>query len=197
MEDVHLLSIDQLQKDLELACESRPTTLEEARQCLEGLTQHAEECVGALLLTSETEATQWAHAFVRQCRNTLNDLNFLVPKNLSGITSIPTLRELSRVNGEVGLHALKRITDIERLAQQASDFAQMEYDFLYDSTRHLLSVGYHIEERKLDASFYDLLASEARLCYFTVIAQGQVPQESWFALGRLLTTTGGKPVLLS
>jgi hypothetical protein len=41
------------------------------------------------------------------------------------------------------------------------------------------------------------LASEARLCYFTAIAQGQVPQESWFALGRLLTTAGGKPILLS
>jgi cyclic beta-1,2-glucan synthetase len=29
------------------------------------------------------------------------------------------------------------------------------------------------------------------------IAQGQLPQESWFALGRLLTTAGGKPILLS
>jgi len=26
---------------------------------------------------------------------------------------------------------------------------------------------------------------------------GELSQESWFALGRLLTTTGGKPVLLS
>ena len=29
------------------------------------------------------------------------------------------------------------------------------------------------------------------------IAQGQLPQESWFALGRLLTTAGGEPILLS
>ena len=29
------------------------------------------------------------------------------------------------------------------------------------------------------------------------IAQGQLPQESWFALGRLLTATGGEPILLS
>src|SRR3970282_2599928 len=27
--------------------------------------------------------------------------------------------------------------------------------------------------------------------------QGQLPQESWFALGRLLTTAGGDPILLS
>ena len=48
-------------------------------------------------------------------------------------------------------------------------------------------------ERRLDASYYDLLASEARLCSFVAIAQGQLPQESWFALGRLLTTYGGEP----
>ena len=29
------------------------------------------------------------------------------------------------------------------------------------------------------------------------IAQGKLPQESWFALGRLLTTAGGGPVLVS
>ncbi len=46
-------------------------------------------------------------------------------------------------------------------------------------------------------SYYDLLASEARLCNFIAIAQGQLPQESWFALGRSLTTAGGKPVLFS
>ncbi len=32
---------------------------------------------------------------------------------------------------------------------------------------------------------------------FVTIAQGQLPQESWFALGRLLTTAGGDPILLS
>ncbi len=55
-----------------------------------------------------------------------------------------------------------------------------------------------MDERRLDASFYDLLASEARLASFVAIAQGQLPQEGWFALGRLLTVTGsGEPVLLS
>ena len=73
----------------------------------------------------------------------------------------------------------------------------MEYDFLFDETRYLLSIGYNVAERRKDASYYDLLASEARLCSFVAIAQGQLPQESWFALGRLLTTTGGDPILLS
>ena len=73
----------------------------------------------------------------------------------------------------------------------------MDYGFLYDPTRHLLAIGYNVDERRLDASYYDLLASEARLASFVAIAQGQLPQENWFALGRLLTTAGGEPVLLS
>ena len=52
-------------------------------------------------------------------------------------------------------------------------------------------------EGRRDESYYDLLASEARLSSFVAIAQGQLPQESWFALGRLLTVAGGEPILLS
>ena len=73
----------------------------------------------------------------------------------------------------------------------------MEYGFLYDKASRLLSIGYNVDERRRDASYYDLLASEARLSVFVAIAQGQLPQESWFALGRLLTSAGGEPILLS
>ena len=52
-------------------------------------------------------------------------------------------------------------------------------------------------ERRRDASYYDLLASEARLAGFVAIAQGQLPQQSWFALGRLLVNAGSGPTLLS
>ena len=90
-----------------------------------------------------------------------------------------------------------RIAAIDRLAQQTGELADMEYDFLFDKARHLLAIGYNVAERRLDSSYYDLLASEARLCSFVAIAQGQLPQESWFALGRLLTTAGGEPILLS
>ena len=80
---------------------------------------------------------------------------------------------------------------------QALDLAEMEWSFLFDRTRQLLSIGYNVAERRRDTSYYDLLASEARLCTFVAIAQGHLPQESWFALGRLLTTAAGEPVLLS
>jgi cyclic beta-1,2-glucan glucanotransferase len=144
-----------------------------------------------------------------------------------GIDKIPTLRELARLEVELlpaiearlgsdatleeneWLGALRRfiteasqrakarIAAIERLALQSSELARMEYDFLFDKARHLLAIGYNVGERRLDSSYYDLLASEARLCSFVAIAQGQLPQETWFALGRLLTTAGGEAVLLS
>ncbi|TJY63223.1 cyclic beta 1-2 glucan synthetase [Sinimarinibacterium sp. CAU 1509] len=98
---------------------------------------------------------------------------------------------------EGSTRAQQRITSCEHLAQQAGDFSAMEYAFLYDKRRRLLAIGYNVDEFRLDNSYYDLLASEARLSSFVAIAQGELPQESWFALGRLRTTTGGKPILLS
>jgi cyclic beta-1,2-glucan synthetase len=98
---------------------------------------------------------------------------------------------------EASKHANERIIEIKRLAKESGDLSTLEYNFLYDKTRHLLSIGYSIDEKRRDSSYYDLLASEARLSSFVAIAQGQLPQESWFALGRLLTTLGGEPILLS
>jgi len=91
----------------------------------------------------------------------------------------------------------KRINDAYILAEQCNELADMEWDFLYDEQSKLLTIGYNVEERTSDSSFYDLLASEARLVSFIGIAQGKLPEESWFALGRLLTNVDGSPILLS
>ena len=107
------------------------------------------------------------------------------------------LDEFRRLIIEGGKRANERIAAIKQLAEQTSELSNMEYNFLYDRTRHLLSVGFNIDEKRRDQSYYDLLASEARLSCFVAIAQGELPQESWFALGRLLTTAGGDPILLS
>ena len=48
----------------------------------------------------------------------------------------------------------------------------MEYDFLFDETRNLLTIGYNMGTRGGNSSYYDLLASEARLCSFVAIAKG-------------------------
>ncbi len=83
------------------------------------------------------------------------------------------------------------------VAAQCEECAQMEFGFLYDETRKQMAIGFNVTDRRRDNSFYDLLASEARLASFVAIALGQLPQEHWFALGRRLTTAGGGPVLLS
>ncbi len=106
-------------------------------------------------------------------------------------------KELRGSIAQASQHAKERIEVLERLAQQCSKLALIEYGFLFDKARNLLSIGYNVTERRQDSGFYDLLASEARFSTFVAIAQGQLPQESWFALGRLLTTTGGEPILLS
>jgi len=90
-----------------------------------------------------------------------------------------------------------RIAELRSLAARCTELADIDYEFLYDRDRHLLAIGYNVGDRRLDASFYDLLASEARLASFVAIAQGKLPQEHWFGLGRLLTTSGGRPTLLS
>ncbi len=93
--------------------------------------------------------------------------------------------------------ASERISSAESLAEQCNELADMAWDFLFDKSSKLFTIGYNVQEHKADPSFYDLLASESRLCTFLCIAQGKIPEESWFALGRLLTNVDGQPILLS
>ncbi|HVA34770.1 MAG TPA: glucoamylase family protein [Stellaceae bacterium] len=79
----------------------------------------------------------------------------------------------------------RRIAVLSDLAQTMSD--TMEFGFLLDPTRQLLSLGYRADEGTLDSNCYDLLASEARLASFIAIAKGDVPAQHWFRLGRELT----------
>lgn len=80
-------------------------------------------------------------------------------------------------------------------------FAAMDFGFLYDPRRRLFAIGFSLADAdrlgRLDASFYDLLASEARLASFLAIAKGDVPEAHWFHLGRTVTSLRGVPVLLS
>ncbi len=91
----------------------------------------------------------------------------------------------------------RTIAQIARLGNQCERLSTVYYDFLFDATTNLLSIGYNVEDQRMDNGYYDLLASEARLGVFVGIAQGKLPQESWFSLGRLLTNSGSDPILLS
>ncbi|HEV7222619.1 MAG TPA: glucoamylase family protein [Pirellulales bacterium] len=105
--------------------------------------------------------------------------------------------QLRQAIADASQRAGERIQMLEDAAKECQELADMDFSFLFDESRDLFAIGYNVDDRRLDASFYDLLASEARLASFICIAQGQVGQEHWFALGRMLTTTGGAPTLLS
>ncbi|MBE0569348.1 MAG: cyclic beta 1-2 glucan synthetase [Deltaproteobacteria bacterium] len=189
-------SLARFREILDSSSGSRPTTLAATRDCLERLTENAVRIAGVFKDAGDGEPCRWAQALERQCRDALDEAAF--PGDMPGFDGIPTLRDLAAVeNPEANGRARERISTIERLALQCEEFARVEYDFLYDKGRRLLSIGYNVGERRRDPGYYDLLASEARLCTFVAIAQGQLPQESWFALGRLLTAAGGEPVLMS
>ena len=77
---------------------------------------------------------------------------------------------------------------LEEIAREAFHLAeQMDFGFLLDKGRLLLSIGYEVGTRKLLRATYDMLASEARIATFLAIAKGDIPQQSWFKLARTHT----------
>ena len=76
-------------------------------------------------------------------------------------------------------------------------FEEMKFDFLFDSARQLLSIGYRVSDGSLDPNCYDLLASEARLASFVAIAKGDIPASHWFRLGRAMTPIDRGSALIS
>ena len=140
------------------------------------LTGLASDAAALLAAATIPESHAWAETFARA----IQDADAQVAPSLPTAPRVADLRIAAR-----------------RLAAHARALAEFDYAFLYDPTRHLLAVGYSVTDHRVDASNYDLLASEARLASFVAIAQGKLPQEHWFSLGRQLTATGGHPTLLS
>ncbi len=83
------------------------------------------------------------------------------------------------------------INDIDRITQE------MNLEFLYNDQRKLFAIGYNVDDKRLDTSYYDLLASEARIASLVAIAKEDIPLDHWWALGRFYSVVGGEKVLLS
>jgi hypothetical protein len=95
-------------------------------------------------------------------------------------------------------NALRLIEDLHQTSAQAQDLAgAMDFSFLLDKQRLLLSVGFDAQSEKLQPYCYDLLATEPRTAVFIAIAKGDIPQDCWFRLDRPFTSDHGRPVLLS
>ncbi len=109
-----------------------------------------------------------------------------------------TTREFARDEAQTGAELGVLADRLNALAAEARGLALgMDFAFLLDPERKLLSIGYSTAESRLDPSCYDLLASEARLASFFAIAKGDAPTRHWFRLGRSATAVGTGSALLS
>ncbi len=108
---------------------------------------------------------------------------------------LSTLEYAATVGENAAMDLLARL---DRAARRADAFAlAMDFAFLFDTKRELFSIGYNVHDSRLDNSYYDLLASEARLASFVAIAKGDIPERHWFRLGRPLAPVDGHRSLLS
>ncbi len=173
----------------------------------------------------EDRTRTWVAAFARQCRDALADCRALMPwaadlpsrpawQAFEQLCDVPSLVDAAVLGERLGVDATvpadlaahlekameqarHRLAVIQKTLVECEDISHIDYDFLYDKSKRLLAIGYNVSERRLDQSFYDLLASEARLAAYLGVAQNKIPQASWFALGRMLTLSDRRPLLIS
>ena len=149
---------------------------------------------------AEGELATWAEATRLAVSSHVRDLELLqLPMHA---TTFPTIAELSdppdRETGDGPPAAAMLVRRLQAIAAQAQQlFQETDFSFLFDPTRKLFSIGFRVRDGTLDPSYYDLLASEARLASFLAIAKGDVASDHWFRLGRALTPVGRGSALIS
>ncbi len=146
------------------------------------------------------ELATWAEATRMAVDSHARDLALSGPTIT--LTSFPTIAEMADPSaGGAGGGApaaamlVRRLQAISDRAQQL--FREMDFSFLFDPTRKLFSIGFRVQDGTLDPSYYDLLASEARLASFLAIAKGDIAPDHWFRLGRAMTPVGRGSALIS
>lgn len=220
---VDLAGMTPLLSDFNTNVKTTVSSLREAYTLLNQLSDLASRIETSLSGKGEHIAL-WAHVLRQNCQDHHADMLYLAPwltvsEEAIGVQSnqVLTLREQSNLDQPPGTwtegdrinpelircfqeardHARQRVLQVETLAKQCDELAEMDFTFLFDPARKLFAIGYNVTERRRDSSFYDLLASEARLCGYVAIALGQIPQDHWFSMGRLLVASRGDRILVS
>jgi cyclic beta-1,2-glucan synthetase len=141
-------------------------------------------------LTLETHLSDISGCYARS----LADLEAL-PEGTLAPGELETMTKILRRAGKQAEALTERLENM--VAQLDTLFDEMDFRFLYDSECHMFALGYRVTEGTLDPSYYDMLASEARLSSFVAIAKRDVPSTHWFHLGRRVIRAAGGTVLLS
>ena len=110
----------------------------------------------------------------------------------------PTASKLTKALEQSASASSDMLSRFSRLARRCDEIIEeMDFSFLFDVERKLFTIGYNVTASRADDSYYDLLASEARLASFVGIAKGDVPQQHWFRMGRALTKVDHGRALIS
>ncbi|MEO8058021.1 MAG: glucoamylase family protein [Burkholderiales bacterium] len=161
-----------------------PDPLAEARDApehLEGLLRSAAEELAPLLPGDNAALAP----------SPLHQFAWRVADHIATLRSV-LLDAVARPAESVTVRRLREVASrCEKLAWEA------DYRFLYHPKRRLFHIGFRVAEQQLDASFYDLLASESRLTSLLAIAKGDAPVSHWAALGRPFYAVGAHAGLRS
>jgi cyclic beta-1,2-glucan synthetase len=208
-EATHWLAPDNFQEDPlpVVAMRTSPTNI--GLQLLATVSAHDLGFITAEDMARRIELTMRSMERLRRFRGhlfnwyDLHDLRVLDPPYISTVDSGNLAGHLIALRQALLAMAKQSVdtavsAELIALADRADDFvAEMDFSFLYDERRELFAIGYQQSSHSLDASFYDLLGSEARLASFIAIARNQVPVDHWFHLGRTLTRASGSTTLVS
>lgn len=110
-------------------------------------------------------------------------------------TGVTQQRLQDYIADHTGVPDTNLLVEVEAMARSLAN--EMDFSFLLESDKKLLSIGFSPDTNRLDANCYDLLASEARLASLIAIAKGDVDTRHWFRLGRSATPIGSGSALIS
>jgi len=145
-------------------------------------------------------ATSTGRVPLEQLPDSIRQLQALIDRKLPSLPEErrPLYGRLKTLLAVAQSNAVSLVENLRKLGAQAGELADaMDFSFLLDPHRKLMSVGFDAQSQQLQNSCYDLLATESRTAVFVAIAKEDIPQDSWFRLGRGHTRDHGRPVLLS
>jgi len=146
------------------------------------------------------DSTSTERVPLEQLPDLIRQLQALVDRKLPSLPEErrPLFGRLKTLLAAARSNAVSLVENLRKLSAQAGELADaMDFSFLLDPHRRLMSVGFDAQSQQLQNSCYDLLATESRIAVFVAIAKEDIPQDCWFRLGRGHTLDHGRPVLLS
>ncbi|MDD2518268.1 MAG: glucoamylase family protein, partial [Bacilli bacterium] len=159
------------------ACELKLISVDKALELLEKI------------VSSVKKLDKW-HGHLYNWYN-IKTLEVMYPHFISSVDSGNFVASLMVAKGFVEKHGrLELLRIIERLINKT------EFNYLYTDT-DVFSVGYHVDQGRLEPFNYNKFMSESRILSYLAIAKGDVPSKHWFGLDKTLIAYKNKKGLSS